>query len=109
MSTDRFLLEGIKAGLHGPFRITPITMSDDEVTPLPETPLDGRKTVYICHTGTTSQILWIGGSNVTTTAATTSGVPLYGEKFWSADLGRAECYGITTTSGLAVKVLEVAG
>ena len=108
MSTDKFLQEAIKAGMHKEFKVTPVTMSAGVRTLLPPSPMVDRKTIYIAHMGSSTDILWVGNNSVSTTSATTSGIPVYYESHFSADLGRAEVYGITTTNSLAVKVLEIA-
>jgi hypothetical protein len=108
MSTDKFILNGLKEGLHGEVKVTPILTSSGTRIALPTTQLLRRKTVAVYNLGTSTDILWLGSENVSTEETTTSGIPLYGQKMLSLDLSRSVLYGITTVSGLNIKVLEIA-
>ena len=107
MITGKFMRDGFKEGLHGTFKVTPITMTDEEATLLPESALQSRKTIGIYNCGNIDAILYVGDQSVSTTETTTSGVPVYPNAYFAIDVGRADVYGITTTSGLAIKVLEI--
>lgn len=103
----KFEVEGFKSGLNGELKVTPVVFNGVDRQELPPTPLLKRKTIYIYNTSDPAdeQVVWVGGSNV---ATTTSGIPINGENFLAIDIGRASIYGITTTSGLDVRVLEIA-
>ena len=104
----KHLVDGIKAGFHKEYKVTPITMSAGVRAELPTTPLADRKSITVYNHGTSSESLWLGDDSVSDVDATKSGIPIMGQQYNSADIGRAPLYGITSTDGLIVKVLEVA-
>lgn len=94
--------------LHGEFKVTPVTMTSGTRVKLPEDPMLRRKTLGIYNNGVdTSDVLWIGGPTVSADPATSSGIPIRKNDYFSVDVGRAEVYAITNSATLQIKVLEI--
>ena len=82
-----------------------IVAVDTSATPLPATPLKGRKSMIIKNLDSTD-ILYIGSSTVTADAASTGGFPLSPAQTFQIDLGENTIiYGISTSS-INVSVFE---
>jgi len=104
-ATGDFSTSGLKTGI----RTTTMLVGTTAVK-LPAIALAGRNSMTI-HNKSESQILYIGGSNVTADSVigTTGGAEIGPGSFWNTDIkGSIEIYGRVDSGSILIKITEVA-
>jgi len=117
MSTDKFLLEGIKAGYHGTLSVTPVDVPATTRIEVPGTTSSGqlmaRKSVLVQNMGPGD--VYVGGYNVgfgpghgEGDYTSCSGVVVVSGSGFGIDAGRTRVYAFNPNGvSVPIKVLEV--
>ena len=117
MSSDKFALEGFKAGYHGTVKVTPLTISATSRTELPPgglgSQLLSRKSIMVQNLS--SYPIWVGGENVGFgpsfgggSSSTCSGVSVASGVVFELNAGRARVYAFNPEAvGAVIKLFEV--
>jgi len=108
--TGKHQLTGMLNGLHGEVASTQMTISGSNIyaEALPPTPLARRKTIYIHNNGPQdSDILYIGASGIAANP-TVLGLPIANGAGIGLDVSRSTLWAKATSSGVDIRVLEIA-
>ena len=111
-STSNATLSGIESSLNtrvygkytGTVKTTNVTVSGTFPTKLPASSLANRRDFLVMNYSSTT--LWVGGSDVTAA----NGIPVVSGTIFSAPLGSAELYGITSVAGITtsnIRIMEI--
>jgi hypothetical protein len=100
----KYLVDGIRHGLHSGIKATHIILTGDVVAPIPEVSLQQRKALTIYNkSGST---IWVGDSTVT---GTNSRYPIDNNSEWGLDISdRLVLYAYSPTTVSGIYVFEIA-
>lgn len=97
---SKFIIEGLPGQFHGDIKTTAVTVSGGP-TPLPLSPVKGRKDFLVYNGGAES--IYVGGADVTLD----TGIPVPAGGSFGIQVGRSEVYALASGTLQPVRVLEV--
>jgi hypothetical protein len=101
---DKYDIQELYGRAHGLVKTTDVTVSGTTPTLLPQDKLEDRRDFILINTS--SSTIYVGGEDVTRF----NGIPVVSGTVFSVPLGRADLWGVTSSTNITVsgiRVLEI--